>query len=185
MVGLRPDAALFSEDSAVSACLHLNVSRVVLGLGRASSRLRLAKHKLKCVSTTFCSWKPSPELQKHDFEVLGASFRPQRACPGLPGDSFSSPESLPGAPPEAPRSRPEKGGGRRRRDTRKSGFWLGAPLKNQGPPALWRPLRLCGPLPQYGRTRAFGELRPDPLRELCVCVLSSQATRRPRAPLGT
>ena len=111
LVGLRPDAALFSDDSAVSACLHLNVSRVVLGLGRASSRLRLAKHKLKCVSTTFCSWKPSPELQKHDFEVLGASFRPQRACPGLPGDSFSSPESLPGAPPESPRSRPEKGGG--------------------------------------------------------------------------
>ena len=29
-------------------------------------------------------------------------------------------------------------------------------------------LRLCGPLPAYERTRAFGELRPDPLRELCV-----------------
>ena len=84
LVGLRPGAALSFAVSPVSACPHLNVSRLVSGLGRASPRLRLVERKLKCVGTTFCSRKSSPELRRHDFSY--------------PEALISSPEGLPGPP---------------------------------------------------------------------------------------
>ena len=54
--------------------------------------LRLVKHKLKCVGTTFCSRKPSPGLRRLDFGAPRVSLRSQRPSPVVPGGSFSSPE---------------------------------------------------------------------------------------------
>ena len=81
------------------ACPHLNVSRLVSGLGRASPRLRLVERKLECVGTTLCSRKPSPDLRRYDL--------------GFPEVSFSTPEGFPGPsrrvifdPGEPPRASP-------------------------------------------------------------------------------
>ena len=62
-------------------------------MGGASPRLRFAEGYVQCADTTFGFRKPSWDLRRLDSE--------------LPGDSFSTPEGLPGASPGVPRPPPE------------------------------------------------------------------------------
>ena len=112
--GRVPGAARRSCGANLVGASDLGVPpyRLGAGLGGASPRLRLAEAKLECVGTTFCSRNHSGALRRLDFEV------PR----GIPGGSFSSPEELPGPCPGDSEIRAWEGGGRRWRDTRKSGF---------------------------------------------------------------